>query len=365
MKNTTQLLPDILHLTKKLMAIPSVVGDNEAITPALTLVKNELKKFTIEEFENNGVKSILVHNAQRGTKQFKILLNAHVDIVHADKEQYTPVEKDGRLYGRGAYDMKAATAILIFLFKELANKIPYPLGLQVVTDEETGGFNGAAYQIKQGLRADFVITGDCSSNLQIVNESKGIMWLKLHTQGTKAHGAYLWRGENALWKLHKDLAALHHIFPVPSSENWITTMNLAKIETSNHSFNHVPDSASAYLDFRFIPEDEKEIMTKITKAVSPETKIDVQFCDAPEFVEANNKYIQHLQQASKIVTTKKAALKRAHAPSDMRHFANVNCPGISFGPIGEHQHGENEWVDIQSLENYYKILEQFLFSLKK
>lgn len=365
MKNadSTQLV-HTLDLTKELMTFHSTADNKEALTDALKLVKKELKGFAIEEFESNGVKSLLAHNAKPGTKNFKIILNAHLDVVHAQKNQFKVVEKNGKLYGRGSYDMKAAASVMVDVFKKVAATVSYPLALQVVTDEEIGGFNGTDYQVKQGLRADFVITGDCGSDLNIVNEAKGIMWVKLHTQGTKAHGAYLWRGDNALWKLHKDLSALHHIFPVPSEEDWVTTMNLAKIETGNTNFNHVPEGATAYLDFRFVPEDEKDLMSKIIKAVSPETEIDVQFCDSPEFVEENNVYVQHLQQATRAITKHKADFKRAHAPSDIRHYNKAGLQGVGFGPIGEHQHGEEEWVDIQSLEDYYKILEHFLRSLK-
>lgn len=363
-KQETQLLVNILALAKKLMVIPSTHKNVASFDQALDLVKKELADIaTIEVFESNGLKSLLIHNSKKGTRQFKVILNGHLDVVPAKKKSFKPFEKDGKLYGRGSYDMKGAVAVMTLLFKELTKKVTYPLALQVVTDEETGGFDGANYQIQQGLRGDFVITGDCGSDLNIVTEAKGIMWLKLHTSGTKAHGAYLWRGENALWKLHHDLHALYKVFPVPSKEAWITTMNLAKIETTNGEYNHVPDQATAYLDVRFIAEDQDTIIDKIKAIVSPDTEIDISFSHPPEFIAPDNHYVQLLESATKEILGKQAPLKALHAPSDVRHFNKVGCYGVQFGPKGVHQHSEDEWVEIKSLEEYYCILEHFLLSL--
>lgn len=355
----------LLQLTKELMLIRSTKDHPEELIHILEVAKREINgDFTVEEFESNDSKSILVHNREKGTRQFKIVLNAHFDVVHGTKKEFIPYEKDGKLYGRGGYDMKAAAAAMMLVFKAVADKVSYPLALQLVTDEEIGGFNGTHYQIQQGVRADFVITGECGSNLDIVNEAKGIFWLKLHTRGTKAHGAYLWRGENALWKLHHALAALHKLFPVPDSAAWVTTMNLAKIETENNAFNHVPDGATAYLDIRFVPDDEEHLLTKITQALSPDVEIETMFCDSPEYVAPDNKYVKLLQQHTTEQRGEGTKLISAHAPSDIRHYNSANCLGITFGTKGAHQHADEEWVDIKSIEDYYNILERFLLSVK-
>jgi succinyl-diaminopimelate desuccinylase len=354
----------ILELTKKLMDIHSTKEHPEELDRALDVIKAEINgDFQMEEFESNETRSILVHNAEKGTKNFKIIFNAHVDIVHGSRKQFTNYEKDGKLYGRGGYDMKAAAAVMTLVFKKLARNLPYPIALQVVTDEEIGGFNGTHYQLKKGVRADFTITGDCGSNLNIVSEAKGIMWLKIHATGKKAHGAYLWRGENALWKIHNALASLHKVFPVPSEEAWITTMNLAKIETDNSTFNHVPEGATAYLDFRFIPEDEKTIMEKIISAITPDIEIETLFCNSPEYIAPDNPFVKKLQAAKEEVTGEKAELISLHAPSDIRHYNDFGCVGVGFGALGAHQHANDEWVDIQSLKGYYRTLEQFLLSI--
>jgi acetylornithine deacetylase/succinyl-diaminopimelate desuccinylase-like protein len=128
-------------------------------------------------------------------------------------------------------------------------------------------------------------------------------------------------------------------------------------------FNHVPAGASAYLDFRFIPEDEKEIKDKIIKAIGPDIEMEILFCDSPEYVSPSNSYVKQLEEAATEVTGKKTELVAVHAPSDIRHYNTFNCVGVGFGAKGVHQHADDEWVDIQSLEDYFVILESFLTKL--
>ena len=104
-------------------------------------------------------------------------------------------------------DMKANVACLMTVFKDVADKVNYPLGLQLVTDEEIGGFHGTKYQIEKGVRAEFVVVGE-STDLNIKNRAKGILWAKISAKGKTAHGAYPWRGENAIWKMNEFLNCL-------------------------------------------------------------------------------------------------------------------------------------------------------------
>lgn len=350
----------ILQLTKKLIEIHSPADNAEGRNEALTLAKKELKDFPMEEFESEGFRSLLVRNDTKHTRHFKILLLAHLDVMPASQDKFKPVVKNGRLYGRGAYDMKATTAIMILLFKNLAKKLPYPLALQITTDEEVTGKNGTKYQVANGVRSDFVISGECGSNLDIVTQAKGILWFKLHTNGTSAHGAYPWKGENALWKMHQALYELQKLFPVPEKESWVTTMNLAKIETTNDRFNHVPAAATAYIDIRFTEQNADQLLEKIKKAVKENMKIEIITNESPEYIDPKNTHLLALQKAIMDTTGKKPKLVSAHAPSDLRHFNTVGCHGVQFGPIGHGQHEDEEWVDIKSLEQYFFALETFL-----
>jgi succinyl-diaminopimelate desuccinylase len=352
----------ILSLAKKLIAIQSTSKNPKALEEALNLAISYTKEFPVKRFERNGIKSVLIHNQNRATKKFKVILNGHLDVVPGKDYQYKPRIQDGKLYGVGSMDMKANVACLIAVFNAVARKIAYPLALQLVTDEEIGGFHGTKYQIDKGIRAEFVIAGE-TTNFHIAHKAKGILWAKISAKGKTAHGAYPWRGENAIWNMNVFLNTLQKTFPVPTEEVWATTVNLSRIETTNQSFNKIPDDCSASLDIRYIPEDKDTIQEDITKLLPKGCTIDFLVNESPLFVDKDNMYVQSLKKVAEQITRKKIALYGANGSSDARHFTAVGCNGIEFGPIGGGIGTDNEWVDIQSLNTYYTILTTFLSSL--
>lgn len=354
---------ELIARAKELIAIPSVTENRKELDKVLEKILEPIKDFPMEFFEENNVRSVLVRNMKKQTRDFTIVLNAHLDVVPAKYEQYQAYEKDGKLYGRGAYDMKTVALVMVYLFQELAKDLPFPIALQLVTDEEVGGFHGVKYQIAQGLRCDFAITGDTGSNLQLVNKAKGLYWFKLHAKGLRAHGGYPWRGENALWKLYEAVNLLHKTFPTPSEEAWVTTMNLAKIETTNNVYNNVPDQATAYIDMRVIPEDAATIAERVKSILPTDIAMEVYMHDAAEDTPRDNPYMQKLAQAIEIVTKEKPQFITANAPSDMRHFNAVKCAGVEFGLVGKNQHGDEEFLEMSSIEKYYDILRSFLLLL--
>src|SRR5260370_1597184 len=112
--------------------------------------------------------------------------------------------------------MKIAGEVMNLLFKELANSVDYPLAMQLVTDEEMGGFHGTKYQVEQGVSGEFVIAGDIS-DLKVQNKSKGMLWIKIKANGKSAHEPYPWEGENALQKLQTTLQNPRNTYPHPQT----------------------------------------------------------------------------------------------------------------------------------------------------
>ena len=151
---------NIIKLTNKLVSIESIDAKKEKLNEIVDFVMRELKGFTIERFKQNNRPSLLAYVGNKRPEKFKVMLNAHLDVVAGRPDQFCVVEKGGKLWGRGVYDMKAAAAVEILVFKELASKLPYPLGLQLVTDEEMGGTDGTRFQIDAGVRAEFTIAGE-------------------------------------------------------------------------------------------------------------------------------------------------------------------------------------------------------------
>ena len=359
LSNNRRMLDDIVSLTKKFVLIKSISGNTKALEDILELALSHLKGYTIERFKRNGVKSALIYNSQRRPKKFKIILNGHLDVIPGKDHQYAAQIKNNRLHGVGSMDMKANAACLIMAFKQAASKVNYPLGLQLVTDEEVGGFDGTKYQIDKGVRADFVIAGE-PTHFDIVNKAKGVLWVRISTRGKTAHGAYPWRGENAIWKMNEFLDILKKRYPIPDEEKWITTVNVSSIETGNRAFNKIPDDCMIGLDVRYVPEHTSTVVKSIQELLPKGFTLDIVAKEPALFTDDDNEYIKLLQNTGKQIIKKKIMLRGAQGTSDARHFAAVNCAGIEFGPIGGGIGSDNEWVDIPSLERYYRILRDFL-----
>lgn len=353
---------DIVSFAQQLIAIESVAANPKGLEDALTLALSQLSGYTIERFERNGVKSALVYNTPTRPKKFKVVLNTHLDVIPGKKEQYIPRIQGKKLFGVGAMDMKANLACAIAAFKDVAGVVKYPLALQLVTDEEIGGFDGTKYQVEQGVRADTVLATEPTS-FDIVHQTKGILWLKVHARGKTAHGAYPWRGENALRTLITFLNALEKIYPTPKKESWVTTVNVSRIETNNQTFNKIPDEATVSLDIRYVPKDDKTILSRIRKVLPKGCTLEVIAKEPLIDTDKRNFYLLHLQKACENVLRKKTILRGAQGSSDARHFTQVGSSGIEFGPIGVGIGSDNEWVDIPSLSKYHEILKQFLISL--
>jgi len=355
---------DIIALTKKFISIQSIPSQPEALSNILELALTELSGYTIERFSKNGVKSALVYNAPTRPKKFKILLNAHLDVIPGKEHQYIPKIKGTKLYGVGAMDMKANVACLIAAFHDIASQVNYPLALQLTTDEEIGGFDGTKHQIENGVRADLVLAGE-PTNFDIVTKTKGVLWVKVTAKGKTAHGAYPWRGDNAIWKIHEFLATIKKQFPLPKHEVWKTTINLSKISTSNTALNKIPDDCIAELDIRYVPEDSKTIVKKIRSLLPKGVSMEIIANEPGSFIDENNNYVKLLKKIGKEITGKKIVLRGAQGSSDARHFTPVGGSGIEFGPIGGGIGSDDEWVDIASLEKYKVIISEFLLSVEK
>lgn len=356
------MLNQIVSLIEKLISFKSTQENKRELEKILEFALSNLKGYKVERFDSGGIKSALIYNSQKRPLKFKIILNGHLDVIPGKQFQYLPKIKDDKLYGVGSMDMKAGVACLIMVFKELANKIDYPLGLQLVTDEEIGGFNGTKHQIDKGVRADFVIAAE-STGLNIVNKAKGILWVKISAKGKTAHGAYPWKGENSIWQMNKFLNILQKKYPIPNKESWVTTVNLSKIRTSNQTFNKIPDDCEIWLDIRYVDEETSTVLNNIKALLPKGFKIEVVENEPSMNVSENNKYLKLLQKVDEQITGKKVRLYGAQGSSDMRYFIRMNISGIEFGPIGGGIGTDNEWVSIKSLEQYYQILKNFLLSI--
>lgn len=350
----------IVELAKRLISVPSTKGETANLKTVLEIAKSELAGFSYKEFASNGIPSLLFVNLKEFPEKFTVILDAHLDVVPGNPEQFKPTVTGNKLFGRGAYDMKSAAAAEILVFKEMARKAPYPLGLQLVTDEETGGFDGAKYQASRGVRTECMIAGESSSDLAVKIQGKGVIWMKIGFVGTAAHSAYLWDGRNAIRELNMFLSKLWKQFPIPAEKVWKTTVNAAIVGTTNITGNKVPGDAMCQLDIRYLPGEGESTINNIKSLLPENATVEILENEPAMNTPENDKYVQRFVQIAEKSLNRTISIVGMHGASDLRHFPDA--AGIEFGPVGAGPHADNEWVDINSLGTFSKILKDFLLS---
>jgi len=355
---------DLPARAAELIAVPSTADRPTELLRALELVLDQVGPgFTVERFSSRGKPSALVYRP--GPRPaFRVLLNAHLDVVPADS--YVARRDGDRLYGRGAQDMKVAALVMADVFRSLARVLPYPLGLQLVTDEEVGGHDGTAHQIAAGVTAGFVVIGE-QSGLRVVTDSKGILQVRLHATGTAAHAAYPWLGDNALLTLTGAVDAVLRRYPVPAAEEWRTTVNVARIETANRAVNQVPAEATAWLDIRFPPQDADlagRTAEEITAFLSAVSGVDVVVdgLGAPHHADPDSTEVTLLRAAARAAGYP-GDLLRKHGAADGRFYSARGVDAVIFGPGGDGQHGPDEYADLRTVGPYREALSSFLTAL--
>ena len=353
---------------EELLAIRSTADRPGELRRALDLVLGVVGAgFAVERFESRGKPSALVYPAG-GRPHFRVVLNAHLDVVPGSDEQFRPRRAGHRLYARGAQDMKMAALVLATVFRDVARSLPVPVALQLVTDEEVGGHDGTAYQLAHGVTADFVVIGE-QSGLRVVAESKGIVQVRLVARGVSAHAAYPWLGRNALVALHAAVGAVLARYPTPAVEEWVTTVNLARIETGNRAVNQVPADATAWLDVRFPSSDGSfagrtaaEIAAHLRSLTGGAVAVEVDNLGAPHSASPTSPEVIRLRAAARAAGYS-GELLRKHGAADGRFYSAAGVDAVIFGPGGDGQHGPDEYLDLRTIGPYRKALLDFLHGL--
>jgi succinyl-diaminopimelate desuccinylase len=360
---------DFLPLAEELLAVRSTADRPADLLRALDLVLDVVGPgFTVERFESNGRPSALVYSGP-SRPHFRVVLNGHLDVVPGTDGQFAPKRDGDRLIARGAQDMKLSALVQAQVFRDTAATSPFPIGLQLVTDEEVGGRDGTRYQLEQGVTAGFVVIGE-HSGLRVVAESKGIAGVRLHATGHAAHSAYQWLGDNALITLGHAVDAVLSAYPVATAEAWRTTVNVARIATTNEATNQVPADATAWLDVRFPPEDTdftgrttSEVAAHLTALCPPGVTATVDHVEPPHRANPESPEVLALRRAARDQGYS-GELLRKHGAADSRFYSQRGVDAVIFGVGGDGQHGPDEYADLTTVEPYRRALLGFLASLR-
>jgi len=352
-------MKEVIHLTKELIRFKSMHSTPQEITRCADFIEGYLRDCgaNYRRLEHNGIPSILVL-PQSGF--VPILLMAHIDVVDGPDELFNPVEKNGKLYGRGSLDDKYAAALSLVLFKERLGDLrkqnkgqeDLPFGVLITGDEEIGGFNGAKRALQE-IKADFCIALDGGGVRKIVVKEKGLLKLKLVSQGKAAHGARPWLGENAIEKLIEDYMKLKTYFEESTPDHWHRTSNFSVIHAGK-SHNQVPDYAEAFFDIRYTENDNMDELIKLMQGkIQGDLIVEAK---EPLFFGGESSYLERILDIAK-----NTEVGFEHGASDARFLAEQGIKGIVWGADGDQtQHSLDEYVIIESVFTLYHILDEFM-----
>lgn len=359
-------MEDVTQLTEELVKFRTVKGEEQEIEDCFDYIREYFseEEFVIQAFENNDTETLVVGFEE--TKNPEILLHGHIDVVPADKEMFEPEVRNGKIFGRGAGDMKSGVACLMKVMKDLKGKKP-DVALMLVSDEETGGFNGANYMIdRENFRPSFAISAEPNNTgnyMDIITKQKGVVKATVNVEGRSAHASRPWKGKNAAEEIMKIyMNRLKPLFADNTEKTWETTMNLGEMQAGDAS-NKVADKAELKIDVRW-SEDFRgdEVKEKIESIEDLEIE---SWVNEPMLETDSENYYVKILKDSCSETGFQPDITCKEAASDMRHFSGVGIPAVVFGPEAYNSHEPDEYAVINSFSDYVASVKRCIRNIEK
>ncbi|MBU6334650.1 MAG: M20 family metallopeptidase [Chloroflexi bacterium] len=346
----------IVATTVALMAFESTADRPDQLAAVLDYVDDQLTGqagLHRRRYERNGAPSLMV--TLHDTQAPAIILNAHLDVVPARAEQFRASVRQGRIYGRGSQDMKGSAAVYLHLLQACATLASPPdIGVQFVTDEEIGGLDGTRLLLEAGWRCGLFVAGE-PTDLQICHAQKGMMRLDVIIPGAPAHGSRPWAGRNPIAGLRDGLVALERRFPTPREAAWQTTV-VPTIVTGGNAENRLPERVRLRLDIRHIAADTPAaIIAGVRDAFPGAEVLGAPIAGGLLDTDPAHPMLAPLTAAITGVTGQPTRFVREHYGSDARFYSDAGIPAVCFGPVGDGLHSDDEWVDIDSLMQFFAI----------
>ncbi len=294
----------------------------------------------------------------------RLVLHGHLDVVPGRPEQFTPRVEGDRLIGRGAYDMKGGLAAMMCALHDAAGQDRVSIAFVCAPDEESEELDRRSTDelVRDGLRADFAITGE-PTDLHIGVQAKGVLAMRIEVSGRSAHGSTPWAGDNAVLKAIDVFRAIGALpFVRESSELFDRpSVNLGRI-AGGDAVNKVPDHCTIAVDVRYLPgQDPGEILAEVRAMADVE--VTRTFIHPPALVSPANPYVRALREAVAQTLGHEAMSVGRDGASDAISFLEAGIPAVEFGPLGAGHHGPDEWVSISSLVRYREALGALIHGL--
>jgi succinyl-diaminopimelate desuccinylase len=322
-----------------------------------------------------------------------LILNGHIDVFPVSNPHTWTHDPwggslvDGKIYGRGACDMKAGTTASIYtyvLLHELMNELNGNLTLTVVSDEETGGRLGAGWLVDNipEVIGDCCLNGEPSSPYTLRFGEKGILWLKVQIKSKGGHGAYPHLSENPIKIASKLITELETLNETPvdypeSLRNAIEegkeeaekalgiggsevmskiSVNIGTIE-GGVKVNVIPRNCSFEVDLRIPPGLSKddvlprviEIINKYPGASVEETRYDGPLWSSPDGVMA-----EILIRNSRILGINPKPIVSLGG-SDLKFWRSHGVPSYYYGPMNRGMGTIDEHVLVEEFIHIVKV----------
>jgi len=345
-----------------------------------TLIAKRLQKigFTIEHLHFGKVKNLW---ARRGTTTPLFVFAGHTDVVPTGPENhwqfppFTPTLHDGKLYGRGAADMKGSIAAMITACERFIFKYPQHKGsiaFLITSDEEGPAIDGTIKVVKylqnKGISINWCLVGEPSSTTVlcdvIKNGRRGSLNGLLTIHGSQGHVAYPQFANNPIHSFAPVLKELCEIEWDQGNEFFPpTNFQITNINAGTGADNVIPGNLEIRFNFRYSTQvTHNQLQEKVTALLDKQgfkSTLTWKHSGSP-FLTPPCQLITATQQAIFEVCGYKAKLSTGGGTSDGRFIAPTGAQVIEIGPNNNTIHKVNECVSVNELENLSLIYQQLM-----
>jgi len=367
-------MPEVnaLDLAKDLIARKSITpedgGCQELIAQRLTIAG-----FKCEPMNFGAVTNLW---ARRGTRSPVVCFAGHTDVVptgplgewHSDP--FVPTVRDGKLYGRGAADMKSSIAAFVVAAEAFVRENPNHSGsiaLLITSDEEGVAVDGTV-KVVEALRRrnegiDYCIVGEPSSVDRLGDTLKhgrrGSLSGKLLVRGIQGHVAYPHLVKNPIHLLAPALAELARTQWDKGNDSFPpTSFQVSNIHAGTGAANVVPGSVEVDFNFRFSTESSDESLKKRVCSILDRHGLEYSITwllGAKPFLSRRGRLEKLVVAAAKKHTGQSAEVTTTGGTSDARFIIDI-CPEvIELGPVNASIHKLNEHIALDELETLPRI----------
>jgi acetylornithine deacetylase len=365
---------DLEKLVCELVAIESVnpdlvsTGSGESKIAAFVAAWLAAAGLSVQVIEPKPGRSSVIGVLSGAGGGASLMLNAHMDTVGAGglKDPFAPMLHDGRIYGRGAYDMKGSLAAIMVAARE-AKKLNLrgDVIVAAVADEEVASLGTAA--VLKRIEADAAIVTE-PTEMRLCLAHKGFAWLEVETRGVAAHGSRPDLGVDAVSHMGRILSGVLELDRRlrggrPHMLLGTGTIHASLIE-GGQELSTYPARCVAKLERRTVPgEDGASALREIEELIARARADDPDLVAAarlmlerpPSQLGADSFVTEAVEKAATEVLGREPEVIGVAYWMDMALSNAIGIPTVAFGPSGEGAHADVEWVDAASLETCVRV----------